>query len=92
MTGYASQGLGATQSNKYQKSHGISAFAVGYEAWCAAFVTWCANAAGYVDSGIWAAGRINGSCNDIIACFNRRANPERSHLNYTPVVGDLVFF
>lgn len=61
----------------------------GSDPWCAMFVSWCANQAGFIDSGIipkYAA------CSDGVDFFKGKGSFHLEGSGYTPQPGDIVFF
>ncbi len=61
----------------------------GADPWCAMFVSWCANEAGFIQSGIipkYAA------CSDGVAFFQGKGSFHREGSGYTPQPGDIIFF
>jgi len=56
-------------------------------AWCACFVSWCADQCGYIDAGVIP--RF-ASCQDGIVWF--KANGQWRDSGYTPATGDLIFY
>ena len=88
MTGYSDDGLLATKANKYQSEQGMHI----NDAWCAAFVSWCANAGNFVGTDTWPIKPICIGCLDMIRSFQSAGNYTKSPMDYTPVPGDLIFF
>ena len=60
----------------------------GVQAWCAAFVCWCANECGYIDQGIYP---DNASCAYCVNWFKNR-NQWYDSGSYEPQPGDSIFF
>ena len=56
-------------------------------AWCACYVSWCADQCGYIDAGIIPKFSL---CSDGIAWFKK--NGQWQDRNYLPQAGDLIFF
>ena len=56
-------------------------------AWCACFVSWCADQAGYIDAGIIPRFSL---CDDGITWFKNKGQWQDS--GYTPAPGDIIFF
>mgnify|MGYP002516677104 CR=1 FL=1 len=61
----------------------------GSDPWCAMFVSWCANEAGFIDSGIIPK---YASCSDGVSWFESKNQFHREGTGYTPQPGDIVFF
>lgn len=61
----------------------------GKDPWCAMFVSWCANQAGFIDSGIIPK---FASCKVGVAWFQNKNAFHREGTGYTPQPGDIVFF
>lgn len=61
----------------------------GKDPWCAMFVSWCANEAGFIDSGIIPK---YASCSDGVSWFESKNQFHREGTGYTPQPGDIVFF
>lgn len=59
----------------------------GRVAWCACFVSWCADQCGYIDAGIIPKFSL---CSDAVAWFKK--NGQWQDRNYVPQAGDLIFF
>ena len=70
---------------KYETYMGFS----GNEPWCAMFVSWCANQAGFIDSGIIPK---YASCSDGVSWFQSKNAFHKEGSGYTPQPGDIVFF
>lgn len=70
---------------KYENYMGFSAS----DPWCAMFVSWCANQAGFIDSGIIPK---YASCSDGVSWFQSKNEFHREGTGYTPQPGDIVFF
>ena len=87
-TGLSEDQLGATKPNKYQLYCGHHGTTM---QWCAAFVSYCADKAGYVSNGLYPSPKGT-SCGNIIDNFRSIGNQPKEPLNYTPVPGDLIFF
>ena len=87
-TGLSMDQLGATKPNKYQLYCGHHGTTM---QWCAAFVSYCADKAGYVSNGLYPSPKGT-SCGNIIDNFRSIGNQPKEPLNYTPVPGDLIFF
>ena len=58
--------------------------------WCAAFVTWCAGEAGYLDKGIFP--RFVGCSNGYREFKKLGADIHLARSGYTPQAGDIIFF
>lgn len=67
-------------------------------AWCCAFVAWCANECGYLDSGLF---KKTASCTDMydylvnkkgFSSFPNKSCTPFGGTSYTPVPGDIMFF
>ena len=56
-------------------------------AWCACYVSWCADQCGYIDAGIIPKFSL---CSDGVAWFKK--NGQWQDRNYLPQAGDLIFF
>jgi len=56
-------------------------------AWCACFVSWCADQVGYIDAGIIPRFSL---CDDGITWFKNRSQWQSG--GYTPAPGDIIFF
>lgn len=56
-------------------------------AWCACYVSWCADQCGYIDAGIIPKFSL---CSDGVAWFKK--NGQWQDRNYVPQAGDLIFF
>jgi hypothetical protein len=56
--------------------------------WCACFVSWCANEAGYIDAGVMP--RFAGCQSQGVPGFKERGLWQES--GYIPVSGDIIFF
>ena len=70
---------------KYETYMGFS----GNDPWCAMFVSWCANQAGFIDSGIIPK---YASCSDGVSWFQSKNAFHKEGSGYTPQPGDIVFF
>lgn len=70
---------------KYETYMGFS----GNEPWCAMFVSWCANQAGFIDSGIIPKYAY---CSDGVSWFQSKNAFHKEGSGYTPQPGDIVFF
>lgn len=70
---------------KYENYTGLSS----EDPWCAAFVSWCANEAGFIDSGIIPKYT---SCSVGVAWFEEKDAFHLEGSGYTPKPGDIVFF
>lgn len=70
---------------KYENYTGLSS----EDPWCAAFVSWCANEAGFIDSGIIPKYT---SCSVGVAWFQEKGAFHLEGSGYTPKPGDIVFF
>ena len=60
-----------------------------YDPWCAMFVSWCANEAGYIESGIIPK---YASCSVGVEWFRNKNAFHTEGSGYTPQPGDIVFF
>lgn len=58
-------------------------------AWCACYVSWCANECGYIDKGIIP--KFSG-CENGIAWFKEKNEWHDRGESYYPIVGDIIFF
>lgn len=56
-------------------------------AWCACFVSWCAEQCGYIDAGIIPRFSL---CTDGVSWF--KAAGQWQNAGYTPKAGDIIFF
>lgn len=70
---------------KYENYMGFSAS----DPWCAMFVSWCANEAGFIDSGIIPK---YASCSVGVSWFESKNQFHLEGSGYTPQPGDIVFF
>lgn len=70
---------------KYENFGGLSSS----NPWCAAFVSWCANEAGFIDSGIIP--KYN-ACSTGVSWFQSKNAFHKEGSGYTPQPGDIVFF
>ena len=61
----------------------------GNDPWCAMFVSWCANQAGFIDSGIIPK---YASCSTGVSWFQSKNAFHKEGSGYTPQPGDIVFF
>ncbi len=58
-------------------------------AWCACYVSWCANECGYIDKGIIPKFSV---CTDGINWFKEKNEWHDRGESYYPIVGDIIFF
>lgn len=77
--------IGNEGGDKFWKWYGFNE----HVAWCACFVSWCANECGYIDKGIIPKFSV---CTDGINWFKERNQWHDRGENYYPIVGDLIFF
>lgn len=77
---------GNRSHHKYEAYNGLS----DSEPWCAAFVTWCAGQAGYLDKGIFP--RFVGCTTGFKLFKSTNADIHYASSGYTPKAGDIVFF
>lgn len=70
---------------KYENFGGLSST----DPWCAAFVSWCANEAGFINSGIIPK---YVACSTGVSWFESKNQFHREGTGYTPQPGDIVFF
>ena len=75
--------LGNVGGEPYWSWYGFSS----REAWCACFVSWCAEQCGYIDAGIIPK---FASCQDGIEWFKTKGQWRDN--GYTPATGDLIFY
>ncbi len=59
------------------------------EPWCAIFVSWCADQAGFIQSGIIPKYEL---CSDGVEWFQNKNQFHREGTGYTPQPGDIIFF
>lgn len=62
------------------------------EAWCAIFVSWCANQMGYYDGGSRSVMPKFASCRTGISEFKKMGRYTTANTGYVPVTGDIIFF
>ena len=75
--------VGNTGGHKYTSWYGFS----GHVAWCACFVSWCADQCGYIEAGIipkFASTKVG------VVAFKNRGQWKSS--SYEPSPGDIIFF
>ena len=58
-------------------------------AWCACYVSWCANECGYIDKGIIPKFSV---CTDGINWFKEKNEWHDRGESYYPIIGDIIFF
>lgn len=82
--------IGVSESNNGNHIFNAYSNLADSQPWCAAFVTWCAGQAGYLDKGIMP--RFVGCTSGFrsFKAMNAEIHYERS--GYTPRAGDIVFF
>lgn len=59
-------------------------------AWCACFVSWCANECGYIDAGV--VPKFSSCTSQGMAWFKSRSLWQTNTQGYIPVPGDIIFF
>lgn len=77
--------IGNEGGDKFWKWYGFEE----HVAWCACYVSWCANECGYIDKGIIPkfAGCVNG-----IEWFKEKGLWHDRGESYYPIIGDIIFF
>ncbi len=81
----ASAEVGTHESNGGHTKYGLAASLP----WCAAFVSWCANQAGFVSTGVLPSYTY---CPNGVSWFQQRGRLHLEGSGYTPQPGDIVFF
>ena len=85
----AEKEIGNSESNKGYLKYNNYFHASPSDAWCAMFVSWCANEAGYIESGIIPK---YASCSVGVEWFRNKNAFHTEGSGYTPQPGDIVFF
>ena len=83
ITEVAAQEIGNIGGEKYWRWYGFS----GHVAWCACFVSWCADQCGYIDAGILPRFSV---VDDGITWF--KDHNQWQGRGYVPAPGDIIFF
>lgn len=77
--------IGNEGGDKFWKWYGFQE----HVAWCACYVSWCANECGYIDKGIIPKFSL---CTDGINWFKNKNQWNDRGENYYPIIGDIIFF
>ena len=77
--------IGNEGGDKFWKWYGFQE----HVAWCACYVSWCANECGYIDKGIIP--KFSGCVNGIQWFKDRNQWHDRGE-SYYPIIGDIIFF
>lgn len=77
--------IGNEGGDKFWKWYGFNE----HVAWCACYVSWCANECGYIEKGIIPKFSV---CTDAITWFKERNLWHDRVENYYPIIGDIIFF
>ena len=77
--------IGNEGGDKFWKWYGFEE----HVAWCACYVSWCANECGYIDKGIIP--KFSGCVNGIQWFKDRNQWHDRGE-SYYPIIGDIIFF
>ncbi len=77
--------IGNEGGDKFWKWYGFEE----HVAWCACYVSWCANECGYIDKGIIPK---FSACNDGISWFKEHNQWNDRGESYYPIIGDIIFF
>lgn len=77
--------IGNEGGDKFWKWYGFEE----HVAWCACFVSWCANECGYIDKGIIPKFSV---CTDGINWFKNKNQWNDRGESYYPIIGDIIFF
>lgn len=77
--------IGNEGGDKFWKWYGFEE----HVAWCACYVSWCANECGYIDKGIIPKFSV---CTDGINWFKEKNEWHDRGESYYPIVGDIIFF
>ena len=85
----AEKEIGNSESNKGYLKYNNYFHASPSDAWCAMFVSWCANEAGFIESGIIPKYSY---CPNGVDWFESRNQFHKEGTGYMPQPGDLVFF
>ena len=77
--------IGNEGGDKFWKWYGFEE----HVAWCACYVSWCANECGYIDKGIFP--KFSG-CTNGIDWFKEKNQWHDRGESYYPIMGDIIFF
>lgn len=77
--------IGNEGGDKFWKWYGFEE----HVAWCACYVSWCANECGYIDKGIIPRFSV---CTDGINWFKNKNQWHDRGESYYPIIGDIIFF
>ena len=77
--------IGNDGGDKFWKWYGFEE----HVAWCACYVSWCANECGYIDKGILPKFSV---CTDGINWFKEKNEWYDRGESYYPIIGDIIFF
>jgi len=77
--------IGNEGGDKFWKWYGFKE----HVAWCACYVSWCANECGYIDKGIIPKFSV---CTDGINWFKNKNQWHDRGESYYPIIGDIIFF
>ena len=77
--------IGNEGGDKFWKWYGFNE----HVAWCACYVSWCANECGYIEKGIIPKFSV---CTDGISWFKEKNEWHDRGESYYPIIGDIIFF
>lgn len=77
--------IGNEGGDKFWKWYGFNE----HVAWCACYVSWCANECGYIEKGIIPKFSV---CTDGINWFKEKNQWHDRGESYYPIIGDIIFF